>query len=148
MGIPFFYSNINIEITYNVVVGNYFKSSELACTYFKQLFLSQYLYLMHLPNFTICTKHTSMFTNGRFQNLQQWENFEQTLYLSNPNMFSSLLGYITSGCPSPSLKKNVAMAYVPLGQSKIGSKVTLSIYKKSITAEVTKMPFVPANYFH
>jgi len=58
------------------------------------------------------------------------------------------IGYITSGCPSPSLKKNVAMAYVPLEQSKIGSKVTLSIYKQSITAEVTKMPFVPANYFH
>ena len=60
----------------------------------------------------------------------------------------SLLGYVTSGCPSPSLKKNIAMAYVPLEQSKIGTKVLLKIYKKEILAEVTKMPFVPTNYFN
>eukprot|EP00794_Sanderia_malayensis_P006002 gene6002-6700_t len=58
------------------------------------------------------------------------------------------IGYVTSGCPSPSLKKNIAMAYVPLKYSKVGSKVMLKVYKKEVVAEVTKMPFVPANYFH
>ncbi|XP_065067214.1 aminomethyltransferase, mitochondrial-like [Rhopilema esculentum] len=58
------------------------------------------------------------------------------------------IGYVTSGCPSPSLKKNVAMAYVPLGQSKIGTKMILKVYKKEIPTEVVKMPFLAANYYH
>ena len=52
-----------------------------------------------------------------------------------------------SGCPSPSLKKNIGMAYVPLGLASIGQRLKLKVYKKEVDAEVVKMPFVPTKYF-
>lgn len=58
------------------------------------------------------------------------------------------IGVVTSGCPSPSLKKNIAMAYVPRQLSTVGTKLTVKVNKREVTAEVVKMPFVPANYFH
>ena len=57
------------------------------------------------------------------------------------------VGEVTSGCPSPSLSINIAMAYVPLSLSKAGTKVDVEIRKKLNKATVTKMPFVPANYY-
>ncbi|TRY61672.1 hypothetical protein TCAL_07977 [Tigriopus californicus] len=58
------------------------------------------------------------------------------------------VGEITSGCPSPSLEgHNVSMAYLPTTLSKIGTKVQLQIRKKTVSAEVVKMPFVPSNYY-
>ncbi|XP_023218969.1 aminomethyltransferase, mitochondrial-like [Centruroides sculpturatus] len=57
------------------------------------------------------------------------------------------IGRVTSGCPSPSLKKNVAMGYVPTGNSAGGSKVSFRIRNKLVEAEVVKMPFVPTNYY-
>lgn len=59
----------------------------------------------------------------------------------------STVGQITSGCPSPCLKKNIAMAYVPTSLSKVGTPLQLAIRKKKIDAEVVKMPFVPTNYY-
>jgi len=58
------------------------------------------------------------------------------------------IGEITSGCPSPTLKVNVAMGYVETPSSKVGTKVKLEVRKKKIDAQVSKMPFVPANYYH
>lgn len=59
------------------------------------------------------------------------------------------IGSVTSGCPSPSLGSgaNVAMAYLPAGMAKVGSRVTLSVRKAKVEAEVVKMPFVKANYY-
>ena len=57
------------------------------------------------------------------------------------------IGKLTSGCPSPTLKKNVAMGYVETPFSKIGTNVKLEVRKKMIDAEITKMPFVPAKYY-
>lgn len=54
---------------------------------------------------------------------------------------------MTSGCPSPSLKKNVAMGYVSTDSAKNGTKVKFEIRKKLFDAEVTKMPFVPTGYY-
>lgn len=56
------------------------------------------------------------------------------------------IGYVTSGCPSPSLGVNVAMAYVDASKAKIGTKVQLEIRKKLVEATVTKMPFMKSNY--
>ena len=60
------------------------------------------------------------------------------------------IGIVTSGCPSPSLGQgvNIAMGYVPANMSKSGSKVRLSVRKRIIDAVVTKMPFVPTNYYN
>jgi len=59
------------------------------------------------------------------------------------------VGVVTSGCPSPSLGKgiNVSMAYVEKSSAKAGTELALQVRGKDIPATVTKMPFVPTNYF-
>lgn len=57
------------------------------------------------------------------------------------------VGSITSGCPGPTLKKNVAMAYVKSPFAKSGTAVKLRVRNREIDAVVTKMPFVPTNYY-
>ncbi|XP_076131901.1 aminomethyltransferase, mitochondrial [Alosa pseudoharengus] len=58
-----------------------------------------------------------------------------------------VIGEITSGCPSPCLKKNVAMGYVEAGFSKVGTAVQVEVRKKAVPAVVSKMPFVPSKYY-
>ncbi|KAF1826165.1 glycine cleavage system T protein [Dissoconium aciculare CBS 342.82] len=57
------------------------------------------------------------------------------------------LGKITSGCPSPTLKKNIAMGYIKEGKHKSGTEVFVVVRGKKRKAVVTKMPFVPNKYF-
>merc|ERR1712106_862105 len=61
-----------------------------------------------------------------------------------------LVGELTSGCPSPSMGggTNVSMGYVGKGVSKVGTSLLLDVRGKKIEATVTKMPFVPSNYYH
>ncbi|UXI20497.1 hypothetical protein NH340_JMT06440 [Sarcoptes scabiei] len=67
---------------------------------------------------------------------------------SEPKVDSnSLIGQITSGVPSPSLERNIAMAYVPSEFSKIETPLFCEIRGKLFEYQVTKMPFVKANYF-
>ena len=60
---------------------------------------------------------------------------------------SNQIGELTSGCPSPSLKKNISMGYVETPFSKVGTKVQFEVRKKMVNATVSKMPFVKCNYF-
>jgi aminomethyltransferase len=57
------------------------------------------------------------------------------------------LGTITSGCPSPTLKKNIAMGYINDGKHKAGTEVFVIVRGKKRKAIVTKMPFVPNKYY-
>lgn len=57
------------------------------------------------------------------------------------------IGNVTSGCPSPSLGKNVAMGYVKDGFHKSGTEVGVVVRGKQRKAKVTKMPFVPSKYY-
>ncbi|KAM6300858.1 aminomethyltransferase, mitochondrial [Aegotheles albertisi] len=57
------------------------------------------------------------------------------------------IGTVTSGCPSPSLGKNVAMGYVEAAHSRAGTALTVEVRKKQHPALVTKMPFVPTHYY-
>ncbi|XP_072305479.1 aminomethyltransferase, mitochondrial [Eucyclogobius newberryi] len=59
----------------------------------------------------------------------------------------NVIGEVTSGCPSPCLKKNVAMGYVDAAFSKNGTLVQVEVRKKAVPATVSKMPFVPTNYY-
>lgn len=59
----------------------------------------------------------------------------------------SKIGEITSGCPSPTLGVNVSMGYVEEAFKKPGTKVDLKIRDKFYRAEISKMPFVPSNYY-
>lgn len=63
------------------------------------------------------------------------------------NSSMAQVGTVTSGCPSPTLGKNIAMAYVSRGCSKNGTKVNVQVRKKVFSAEVVKMPFVPTKYY-
>lgn len=57
-----------------------------------------------------------------------------------------LIGHVTSGCPAPSLKKNIAMGYVKTGFHKSGTPVEIKVRNKMQKALVSKMPFVPSQY--
>ncbi|KAM6170350.1 aminomethyltransferase, mitochondrial [Rhynchocyon petersi] len=63
------------------------------------------------------------------------------------SMEGTVIGTVTSGCPSPSLKKNVAMGYVLSKYSRPGTDVLVEVRRKQQAAVVSKMPFVPTNYY-
>ncbi|NXX25725.1 GCST protein, partial [Nicator chloris] len=56
-------------------------------------------------------------------------------------------GTVTSGCPSPCLGKNIAMGYVEAAHSRAGTELTVEVRKKQHPAVITKMPFVPTQYY-
>ncbi|WWC58411.1 glycine cleavage system T protein [Kwoniella dejecticola CBS 10117] len=60
---------------------------------------------------------------------------------------STQLGVITSGIPSPTTGKNIAMGYIANGSHKKGTAVMIEVRKKMREAVVTPMPFVPSKYF-
>jgi aminomethyltransferase len=51
------------------------------------------------------------------------------------------MGYVTSGSPSPFLKKNIALAYVPLEFAPVGSAVKVEIRGQGVGAQVVPTPF-------
>jgi aminomethyltransferase len=53
----------------------------------------------------------------------------------------SEIGYVTSGSPSPFLKKNIALAYVPPRFSDVGSVVKVEVRGQGVKAEVVATPF-------
>lgn len=57
------------------------------------------------------------------------------------------IGSVTSGCPSPVLKKNISMGYVTREHAKVGTKVMFEVRKKMVDGVVVKMPFVPTQYY-
>ena len=59
----------------------------------------------------------------------------------------NVVGKVTSGCPSPTLGKNIAMGYVKDGSHKAGTELGVLVRKKRRRAIVTKMPFVTAKYW-
>ena len=58
-----------------------------------------------------------------------------------------VIGKVTSGCPSPTLGKNIAMGYVESGHHKAGTEVGVVVRGKRRKATVTKMPFVQSRYW-
>ncbi|KAK7685787.1 hypothetical protein QCA50_011133 [Cerrena zonata] len=57
------------------------------------------------------------------------------------------IGSVTSGIPSPSLGKNIAMGYVQNGFHKKGTEVEVEVRNKLRKAVVTPMPFIQPKYF-
>jgi glycine cleavage system T protein (aminomethyltransferase) len=51
------------------------------------------------------------------------------------------VGVVTSGSPSPTLGKNVALGYVPVGLSEIGSQLVVDCRGRKVDAVVVKTPF-------
>ncbi|XP_076652588.1 aminomethyltransferase, mitochondrial [Halictus rubicundus] len=57
------------------------------------------------------------------------------------------VGKVTSGGPSPTLGRPIAMGYVPPELAHYGGGVLVEVRGKTYKATVTKMPFVKANYY-
>lgn len=68
---------------------------------------------------------------------------EGTAIFNNSNV---QIGTVTSGCPSPSLKKNIAMGYVLTEYAKLNTKLNFKVRDQLNEGIVTKMPFVPTKY--
>jgi aminomethyltransferase len=50
-------------------------------------------------------------------------------------------GRVTSGCPSPFLKKNIGMAYAPPASANVGNEIDISIRGQSAPARIIPLPF-------
>jgi aminomethyltransferase len=59
----------------------------------------------------------------------------------------SSIGEVTSGLLGPSADKPVAMGYVSLEQSAVGTRLQAMVRGKAVPMEVAAMPFVPNRYF-
>ena len=51
------------------------------------------------------------------------------------------IGEITSGSPAPFLKKNIALAYVPMAFVELGTEVAVEVRGQKVKARVTPTPF-------
>lgn len=51
------------------------------------------------------------------------------------------IGEITSGSPAPFLKKNIALAYVPMGFVELGTEVAVEVRGQKVKAQVVPTPF-------
>lgn len=51
------------------------------------------------------------------------------------------VGKVTSGSPSPTLKKNIGMAYVPMEHSALGTQIQIGIRNQKAPAHIVKLPF-------
>ena len=56
-------------------------------------------------------------------------------------------GVVTSGIPSPTLSRNIAMAYVQTGFHKKGTEVEVEVRNKLRNAVLTPMPFIKPKYW-
>jgi aminomethyltransferase len=57
------------------------------------------------------------------------------------NETGETIGVVTSGSPSPTLGKNIALAYVPPAMSAIGTPVYVEIRSQKAKAQVVSTPF-------
>ena len=50
-------------------------------------------------------------------------------------------GWVTSGGPSPALKKNVGLCYLPAEHAVVGRSIQIIIREKAVDAVITPTPF-------
>lgn len=58
-----------------------------------------------------------------------------------------VIGKVTSGGPSPTLGRNIAMGYAPPAFAEPGTELTVIVRGKALPAEVVAMPFVAQRYY-
>jgi aminomethyltransferase len=59
---------------------------------------------------------------------------------------NDVIGEVTSGCPSPSLGKNIGLAYVPSAFARSGTEIGIEIRGKIKSAKIVKTPFYKRPY--
>ena len=63
------------------------------------------------------------------------------------DMDGNVIGNVTSGGPSPTLGRNIAMGYVPAEFADVGTELNVIVRGKPAAAEVVAMPFVAQRYY-
>ena len=63
------------------------------------------------------------------------------------DMDGNVIGHVTSGGPSPTLGRNIAMGYVPPKFADLGTELKVIVRGKPAAAEVIAMPFVAQRYY-
>jgi aminomethyltransferase len=63
------------------------------------------------------------------------------------DMDGAVIGNVTSGGPSPTLGRNIAMGYVPPSFAELGTELKVIVRGKPAAAEVIAMPFVAQRYY-
>ena len=58
---------------------------------------------------------------------------------------NNVIGKVTSGTMSPSLKLGIGLGYVTIDNAKVDSEIFISIRDKGIKAKVVKLPFYKKN---
>ena len=58
----------------------------------------------------------------------------------------TVIGVVTSGGPSPTLGRNIAMGYVPPSHAALGTNLKVIVRGKASACEVIDMPFVAQRY--
>lgn len=56
----------------------------------------------------------------------------------------NVIGVVTSGTMSPSLKKSIGMGYVPSSHKAVGNEIYIKVRNKVLKAEIVKLPFYKA----
>ena len=51
------------------------------------------------------------------------------------------IGQVTSGGPSPTLKKNIGLGLIAAGEAKIGNEIDIVIRSQKVKAKIVKLPF-------
>jgi len=59
----------------------------------------------------------------------------------------TVIGTVTSGGPSPTLGRNIAMGYVPPSHAELGTALKVVVRGRPAAAEVVAMPFVAQRYY-
>jgi len=100
------------------------------------------------------TKFTKDFTNSEAFKLQKEEGVSRRLKafeldergiprqgydIVDEN--DDVIGHVTSGTMSPSMKKGIGMGYVNKGHTKLGTKIFIKIRNKAVPATIVKLPF-------
>jgi aminomethyltransferase len=62
------------------------------------------------------------------------------------DLTGAVIGKVTSGGPSPTLGKNIAMGFVPPAQAALGTALQVIVRGKAAAAEVVAMPFIAQRY--
>jgi len=63
------------------------------------------------------------------------------------DMDGNVIGKITSGGPSPTLGRNIAMGYAPPAYAELGTDLKVIVRGKAAAAEVVATPFVAQRYY-
>lgn len=95
-------------------------------------------------DFVNCEALKSQKENGVDKKLVGFELIERGIPRHDyeiADLDQNLIGRVTSGTMSPSLKKAIGMGYVKSEFSKIGTEINILIRNKPILAKVVKLPF-------